>query len=118
MPHVMYKQFIINMTAQETQVALLEDGTIAELFIDWEKNSDITGKVYKGRVQRVLPGMQAAFIHVNDVLRDNTGTGTPLFGDDPEEISEITGTTPPEPEEVTIEELLTDGQEILVQVAK
>jgi len=62
--------------------------------------------------------MQAAFIHVNDVLRDNTGTGTPLFGDDPEEISEITGTTPPEPEEVTIEELLTDGQEILVQVAK
>jgi len=128
MPHVMYKQLIINMTAQETQVALLEDGTIAELFIDWEKNSDITGNVYKGRVQRVLPGMQAAFvdiglkqaafIHVNDVLGDNIGDAPPLFRDESEEIPEIAEATPLERKDVTIEELLTDGQEILVQVAK
>jgi len=128
MPHTMYKQLIINMTAHETQVALLEDGTIAELFIDWEKNSEITGNVYKGRVQRVLPGMQvafvdiglkqAAFIHVNDVLGDNLGDVTTLFHDNGEEDTGLTDLTVSEAEQITIEELLTDGQEILVQVAK
>ena len=124
----MYKQLIINMTAHETQVALLEDGTIAELFIDWEKDSDITGNVYKGRVQRVLPGMQAAFvdiglkqaafIHVNDVLGDNLGDMTTLFHDTTEAESGFSGKAVSDAAPITIEELLTDSQEILVQVAK
>ena len=124
----MYKQLIINMTAHETQVALLEDGTIAELFIDWEKDSDITGNVYKGRVQRVLPGMQAAFvdiglkqaafIHVNDVLGDNLGDMTTLFHDTTEAESGFFGKAVSDAAPITIEELLADSQEILVQVAK
>ena len=53
----MYRQLIINETEHETRVALLEDGTIVELFIDRWDTEDIAGNIYKGRVQRVLPGM-------------------------------------------------------------
>ena len=77
----MYKQIVINVAEHETRVALLEDGTIAELFIERNDGSDIAGNIYSGRVQRVLPGMQAAFvdigldqaafIYVDDVLGDN-----------------------------------------------
>ena len=77
----MYKKIVINVAEHETRVALLEDGTIAELFIERNDGSDIAGNIYKGRVQRVLPGMQAAFvdigldqaafIYVDDVLGDN-----------------------------------------------
>jgi ribonuclease G len=59
-----YKKLIINVTEHETRVALLEDGTIAEFFIERRDDSDITGNIYKGRVQRVLPGMQAAFVDI------------------------------------------------------
>ena len=60
----MYKELMINVTEHETRVALLEDGTIVELFVDRPDNADIAGNIYKGRVQRVLPGMQAAFIDI------------------------------------------------------
>ena len=60
----MYKQIVINEAEHETRVALLEDGTIAELFIERNDGSDIAGNIYKGRVQRVLPGMQAAFVDI------------------------------------------------------
>ena len=53
----MYKELIINVTEHETRVALIEDGTIVELFVERPDNGDITGNIYKGRVQRVLPGM-------------------------------------------------------------
>ncbi len=48
----MYKQIIINVTDHETRVALLEDGTIVELFIERKDGTDIAGNVYKG----MLPG--------------------------------------------------------------
>ncbi len=60
----MYKKIVINVAEHETRVALLEDGTIAELFIERNDGSDIAGNIYKGRVQRVLPGMQAAFVDI------------------------------------------------------
>ena len=76
----MFKQLIINVADHETRVALVEDGTIAELFINRRDDTDISGNIYKGRVQRVLPGMQAAFIdvgldraaflHVEDLLAE------------------------------------------------
>ena len=60
----MYKQLIINVAEHETRVALLEDGEIAEFYIDRGDDSDIAGNIYKGRVLRVLPGMQAAFVNI------------------------------------------------------
>ena len=60
----MYKEIIVNVSERETRVGLLEDGTIVELFIERGDAGDITGNIYKGRVQRVLPGIQAAFIDI------------------------------------------------------
>lgn len=128
----MYKQLIVNVTNHETRVALLEDGTIAELFVDRGDDSNIAGNIYKGRVVRVLPGMQAAFvdiglnqaafIYVDDVFCNDYRDYVRLF-DAESEIEDI------DPEEnlapthlkkrdITIGDLISDGQEILVQVAK
>jgi ribonuclease G len=129
----MFKQLVINTTEHETRVALLEDGTIAELFIERKDGSDITGNIYKGRVQRVLSGMQAAFvsiglkqaafIHVNDIIKDPFNEFGPMFTetvggdlDAPEATAEVT--TSGRHRDINIEGILTEGQEILVQVAK
>ena len=123
----MYKEIVINVSQRETRVALLEDGTIVELFIERGDDADITGNIYKGRVQRVLPGIQAAFvdiglnqaafIYVDDVLRNG-------FQDIEKQMARAGGYEPsysPAPEDYRpspIEELLVEGQEILVHVAK
>ncbi len=59
----MYKKIVINVAEHETRVALLEDGTIAELFIERNDGSDIAGNIYKGRVESILPSINAAFIN-------------------------------------------------------
>jgi len=125
----MTKELVINTTSQETRVALLENGHIAELYIERSRERGIVGNIYKGRVIRVLPGMQAAFVdiglekaaflYVADVFDeveaveqfiDDSNHGSPPTGeeDDGEEVRVL----PP------IEDLLQEGQEILVQVAK
>jgi ribonuclease G len=131
----MYKQIVINVAEHETRVALLEDGTIAELFIERNDGLDITGNVYKGRVQRVLPGMQAAFvdigldqaafIYVDDVLGDNLNELEHYFNDTDNEAEAETAELEPESIDINfglkssnIEELITEGQELLVQVVK
>jgi ribonuclease G len=132
----MYKQIVINVADHETRVALLEDGTIAEFFIERRDESEIAGNVYKARVQRVLPGMQAAFvdiglsqaafIYVDDVLGENLDEFEKLFNEDFEAFSDIStenGEDQIPAAEVrtrsgTIEELITEGQDILVQVVK
>ena len=128
----MYKQLVINVTEHETRVALLDDGNIAELYIDRGDDSDIAGNIYKGRVLRVLPGMQAAFvniglnqaafIYVNDVIYDNNKEYERLFNMEAEEDEngeqENSGREFTKKRDISIEEILTEGQEILVQVAK
>ena len=58
----MARQLLINAAPWETRVALLEDTTLVELHIERRGGRGIAGNVYKGRVIRVLPGMQAAFL--------------------------------------------------------
>lgn len=60
----MAKELIINASLPETRIALMEDGTIQELLIERESERGIVGNIYKGRVTRVLPGMQAAFVDI------------------------------------------------------
>ncbi len=60
----MSNEMIINATDQETRVALVESGTVAELYIERVKDKGIVGNIYKGKVVRVLPGMQAAFVDI------------------------------------------------------
>ena len=60
----MSSEIIVNSTGRETRVALVENGTLTELHIDRGRDRGFVGNVYKGRVVRVLPGMQAAFVDV------------------------------------------------------
>ena len=129
----MSKKIIINVADHETRVALVEDETIVELFIERKGSRDNTGNINKGRVQRVLPGMQAAFvdiglnqaafIYVDDVVRDNyadiedhficNDAEEDDFSDDDRQANTIF-----KEEKDNIEDLITEGQEILVQVSK
>ena len=83
----MTRDLIVSSTPQETKVALLEDGVVSEIFIEREAHRGIVGNIYKGRVTRVLPGMQSAFVdlglerdaflHVADVFEELTRTSSP-----------------------------------------
>ncbi len=129
----MYKQLIVNVSDHETRVALLEDGTIVELYVDRGGDSDVAGNIYKGKILRVLPGMQAAFvdiglnqaafIYVDDVYNNDFKEYERMFQIDTEEPNpDIEGN--PEPEVLDsrrnfqIEELISEGQELLAQVVK
>src|SRR6187551_393777 len=58
----MTKEMIISSSAHETRVAILEDDQVAEIFIERERSRGVVGNLYKGRVSKVLPGMQSAFV--------------------------------------------------------
>src|SRR2546421_12730144 len=58
----MTKEMIISSNGHETLVAILEDDLAAEIFVERERQRGVVGNVYKGRVSKVLPGMQCAFI--------------------------------------------------------
>jgi ribonuclease G len=150
----MTKEMIISANGHETMVAILEDDLVAEIFVERERQRGVVGNVYKGRVSKVLPGMQSSFIdlglerdgflYVADVL-DPAEFEKLESGDDEEEA----GKAEPGNEAVRqageagrasdpasgrrsredrgrdrdkplprIEDLLREGQEILVQVVK
>jgi ribonuclease G len=60
----MSKELVITATAHETRVAILEDGQLCEIYVEREKEFALVGSIYKGRVTRVLPGMQSAFVDI------------------------------------------------------
>ena len=76
----MTKEMIISSNDHETRVAILEDDLVAELFVERERQRGVVGNIYKGRVSKVLPGMQSAFVdiglerdgflYVSDVAQD------------------------------------------------
>ena len=122
----MTKDLVINTTSHETRVALLENGHIAELYIERSRERGIVGNIYKGKVIRVLPGMQAAFVdiglekaaflYVADVLDEMEAVEQ--FVDGGHHHASAEGTIAERPPLPPIEELLQEGQELLVQVAK
>lgn len=123
----MYKELIVNVSENETRVALIEDGNIVELFIERGDEENITGNIYKGTVQRVLPGMQAAFVdiglkqaaflYVDDVIKKQN-----LDEDEPPENSRDEERDDFVPDNtsrnIPIEQLLREGQQIMVQIIK
>ncbi len=60
----MSKELVISAAPHETRVAILEDGQLCEIYIEREKEFALVGSIYKGRVTRVLPGMQSAFVDI------------------------------------------------------
>jgi len=127
-------EILINATREETRVALLEGNQIQQLFTERDKDRGIVGNIYKGRVVRVLPGMQAAFVdigmeksaflYVGDVLDpEKRYEDVVASGDDSDDDSDRGGggregrgrtrrTYRP------IEQLLKSGDEVVVQVSK
>ena len=73
---------VINAAGRETRVALVEQGHIAEFYLERKKDKGIVGNIYKGRVTRVLPGMQAAFVDIGEDKAAFLYVGDVLF--DPE----------------------------------
>ncbi|HKZ52621.1 MAG TPA: hypothetical protein VJ085_05000, partial [Candidatus Acidoferrales bacterium] len=60
----MAKEMIVSPSPHETKVALVEEGQVVEIFVEREKEVGLVGSIYKGRVTRVLPGMQSAFVDI------------------------------------------------------
>ena len=78
----MSSSLVINAAGRETRVALIENGHISEFYLERKKDRGIVGNIYKGRVARVLPGMQAAFIDIGEERAAFLYVGDVLF--DPE----------------------------------
>ena len=116
----MANELIINVTPQETRVALLEDRGLAELYIERTKDRGIMGNIYKGKVVKVLPGMQAAFVDIG-LEKASFLYVSDVYGgmEDYEEMifqgEELPNYFNPSS---LIEDLLSEGQEVLVQVSK
>jgi ribonuclease G len=120
-------ELIINVTREESRVALLESGQVVEIYIERNKDASLVGNVYKGKVLKILPGMQssfidiglekAAFLYVSDIMPNLEDYYAPFLEngtDDPDNPS----MQPEALKTLPIEELLQEGQEIFVQVAK
>src|ERR1041385_6812531 len=150
----MNKEMIISSGAHDTRVAILEDDQVVEIFIERENQRGVVGNIYKGRVSKVLPGMQSsfvdiglerdAFLYVSEVI-NTVEEFERLAGDDEDEqdgrktedgsaepaegAESASASKPPERRgrdrdrdkdqpQAKIEDLLKEGQEVLVQVVK
>src|SRR5262245_17429808 len=156
----MNKEMIVSSNGDETMVAILEDDLVAEVFVERERSRGVAGNVYKGRVSKVLPGMQSSFIdiglerdgflYVAEVI-DTLEEFERLAGEDEDEAKTDVPAQAPESHgethearaadtaakeaspragerkrdrdreprpQLKIEDLLKEGQEILVQVVK
>ncbi|MGB5474550.1 MAG: ribonuclease G [Gammaproteobacteria bacterium] len=108
----MSEEILINVTPRETRVAVVENGVLQEIFIERARRRGLVGNIYKGKVCRVLPGMQAAFVdvgleraaflHASDIGRREDAADADVGGSTGKDISDM----------------LREGQEICVQVIK
>ncbi len=120
-------KILINYSPLEIRVAILENNTLVEIYIERKKEYSLVGNIYKGKVLKILPGMQAAFVdiglekagflYVADIFNSYDEykfmLTDDIICDDLEELEENFLDKP-----VHIEDILVEGQEILVQIAK
>lgn len=106
-------ELLMNVTPSETRVAYIEDGILQEIHVDRESRRGIVGNIYKGKIIRILPGMQAAFVdiglekaaflHASDIMPH-----TECVSDSEQEQFQVKD----------ISELVRQGQDLMVQVVK
>ncbi len=108
----MNKEILVDANAFQTRVAVVEDGKPVELYVEQEGNDRLVGNIYLGKVQNVLPGMQAAFVDIGLERNAFLYAGDVFFpGDRYDGLEQL-------PRSRKIADLLRPGQKILVQVAK
>ncbi|MCQ2098239.1 MAG: Rne/Rng family ribonuclease [Fibrobacter sp.] len=113
------REILISKTPYEKRIAIMEDGELVELVVEGVSSNRVLGNIYKGVVQKVLPALKAAFIdigmekagflHQEDAM-DRSELLRREYGDDDDE----SGSS----KEIPIDEILKEGQEIMVQVVK
>lgn len=106
----MSEEILINVSPVETRVALVENGVVQELYIERSHGKGYVGNIYKGKVVRVLPGMQAAFVDI--------GLARTAFIHVGDMVPDLPEGAPRHPEAPDIRTLVREGQTLLVQVAK
>jgi len=140
-------EILIHVSDEETKVALVENRQLAEFFFERKREAGVVGNIYKGRVNKVLPGMQAAFVdvglekaaflYVDDIFVEGSDVLPGEMSQDeqaPPTVSMDQSLEPPVPEDPAIvaprpepprkmprkpiEEVLSEGQEILLQMTK
>src|SRR5580765_2902756 len=132
----MQNMLVVNAEGPETRVAVVEDGSLAEVFVERKRDRGIVGNIYRGKVTRVLPGMQAAFVdlgpkveraaflYVADVL--GSSDGSKLFDDvetddgdeSPEGAASRLARSRKQLAARKIENLVKPGQYVMCQVTK
>ncbi|HET6588097.1 MAG TPA: ribonuclease G [Oleiagrimonas sp.] len=118
----MSEEILINVTPRETRVAKIEGGMLQEVHVERAHRRGFAGNVYKGRVRRVMPGMQAAFVdigleraaflHASDIVRPHVA---PVAENGDSIVPEPVQAPAPMP---SISELVHEGQDIVVQVIR
>ena len=129
----MNNEIVMNVTDREIRLALIENGQVVEFHVERKGERGIVGNIYKGRVIKVLPGMQAAFVdiglpraaflYVGDIHRHIHGLNFMVDEDDGEEPEEDQAagegdTAEYAPVSIPIEDLIEEGEELLVQISK
>ncbi len=123
MSEALQSKMLVESDPHQTGIAVLEEDRLTEIFIERLRHRGIVGNLYKGRVTRVLPGMQAAFVdiglerdaflYVSDVGEEVAGGEEAAF-----DLDETHGGSFPATASPSIDDLLKPGQELLVQVVK
>ncbi|ADU96097.1 Rne/Rng family ribonuclease [Thermovibrio ammonificans] len=108
------KQILINSSTKEVRIAVLEEGELVEFYVERKGNRGLVGNIYKGKVTKIVPAVQAAFVDIGEsrsaFLYVKDAVNLELDEEELEEEAEFE--LPP------VEEVLSVGQELLVQVAK
>lgn len=114
----MNREIIINSVTKETRIAILENGKLVELFVERPENERMVGNIYKGKIEKVLPGIDGAFVNIglkqNAFLHFDDVSGSPLLSElalilDHVETKRSRRELPPD---------LKEGNDIIVQVIK
>ncbi|HYA31525.1 MAG TPA: Rne/Rng family ribonuclease [Thermodesulfovibrionales bacterium] len=122
----MSSEILINVTREEIRVGLLEGGQVIEFYVERKRDASLVGNIYKGKVVKILPGMQsafvdiglekAAFLYVADIISEMEDYAPFLEDEDKSNSIEIVPRRGRQ--DLPIEELIQEGQELLVQVSK
>jgi len=122
----MDSEIVVNVTRDEIRVALLEGGQVVEFYVERKREASLVGNIYKGKVVKILPGMQSAFIDIGlekaaFLYVTDIHAGLEEFApflEEEEKGDSIELVSKKGRPDLTIEELIQEGQEILVQASK